>query len=149
MTTSRQLLPLFLDRLMRAGTYLLREELVGDASHCLPAIEDALADLVTLGHATYKPGMGYRLAGSALVRRAAQLRLAQGTRTGMAARQHKEEYRVGVVTERDGLGLVMYELAMPLPTGPKALQMQLKQTQAVQQYWAEQAQAESNPHTPT
>lgn len=146
--TLRPLKPVMLERLTDAGTWLSREELVADLSNCMPAIEDALADLVLEGHADYREGSGYRLAGTFLARQAAKQLRAKGTRYAVRAAQHGQHFRVGVAEVMPRLGLVMYELSMPLPdAGPEALDKQLAITNALVQHMnnrADSAGAQTN-----
>lgn len=122
-----------LARLVQRGTWVERDELVAGLSNCPPAIDDALADLVLDGQAEFRPAVGYRLAGTELAREAARLLVAGRTRRGVAAKPVGHEYRVGVAERRGGdLGLVMFELAIPMPpAGPDALAAHLKQVDAV------------------
>jgi hypothetical protein len=109
-----------LERLIKCGAWMLRDELVRSLSTCAPAIEDALADLVIEGKAEYRPEAGYRLTGSVLVRRAAHLRQRKGLAKAVYGEQVGKEYRVGVAEmkrlgHRNEVSLVLYEMAMPMP----------------------------------
>jgi hypothetical protein len=127
-------------RLMEAGTWVPRAQLeAGLSSTCEPAIDDALADLVMEGYATFDAHAGYRLAGTPLARRAAHKLRAEGLVCAVVAEPHKGHYRVGVAemasprAEAAGLHLVMYELTMPLPPdGPDGLTQHLAQVRAVE-----------------
>lgn len=112
----RPLKAVMLDRLMDCGTWLTMEQLAEGASTSQPAIEDAVADLVLEGKAEYREAVGYRLAGTALTRAAVVGMRRNGTRRHVVAQQIKNEYRAGVAEQRAELGVVMYELAMPLAT---------------------------------
>lgn len=141
-TTMRPLKSVLLERLIDAGTWLGRDELVADLSNCLPAIEDALADLVVEAKADYREGSGYRLAGTYLARQAAKQLRAKGNRFAAQAAQHGQHFRIGVAEVRDTLGLVMYELSMPLPEpGHDALARQLEISAALTQHMNNQAEA--------
>lgn len=124
--TGRPLRTVFLERLIDAGTWVHRDELTADTSSCAPAIEDALADLVVEGKAEYREHSGYRLAGTLVQRRAAALLRKQRhsqakRRCGVYSEVIGDEIHIGVAEERDAvadLGVVMYQLAVPLPTDP-------------------------------
>lgn len=121
-----------LGRLVQRGTWVEREELVAGLSSSVPALEDALADLVLEGLAEFRQAVGYRLAGTELAREAARLLVRNRVQRGVAGRQVGHEYRVGVAERRGSTGLVMFELAMPMPEpGPDALAGHLKQVDAV------------------
>lgn len=110
----RPLRTVMLERLMDAGTWLHRDELSEGLSSSPPAIEDALADLVIDGQAEFRQNVGYRLAGTVLVRRAVKLMRTQKSRRGVASQEFNGHYRVGVA-EMHGMDLVVYELTMPMP----------------------------------
>ena len=122
-----------LKRLVASGAWVDRADLTAGLNAGVEAVEDALADLVLEGHAEYREAVGYRLAGTELAREAARLLLISKTRRGVAAKPVGNEYRVGVAERRGGdLGLVMFELAIPMPpAGPDALAAHLKQVDAV------------------
>lgn len=124
----RPLRVVMLERLVDSGTWMSRDELASNASSSPPAIDDALADLVVEGKAEFRQAVGYRLAGTELARAAAKKLRAEGLVRSVCGRQVKDEYRVGVAEQRDGLGLVMYELAMPMPD---SLDGHLRQVNAV------------------
>ncbi|MFZ4286605.1 hypothetical protein [Variovorax sp. HJSM1_2] len=129
-------------RLMEAGTWVPRAQLeAGLSSTCTPAIDDALADLVVEGYATFAEHAGYRLAGTPLARRAAWKLRAEGLTRAVEAEPHKGHYRIGVAEvaspegQGKGLHLVMYELSMPLPAeGPDQLTQHLAQVQAIDNF---------------
>jgi hypothetical protein len=76
--------------------------------------------------------VGYRLAGTELTRSAVKQMRAQGLSRSVCGRPVRDEYRVGVAEVNAALGLVMYELAMPLPApGPQALEQHMAQVNAV------------------
>lgn len=60
-----------LRQLMAVGTWVAREDLA-HCSHSPVALEDALADLIMLGQAEYRPDAGYRLKQPSVVRQAAK-----------------------------------------------------------------------------
>lgn len=126
-----------LERLIDAGSWVMRHELVAGLSNSPPAIEDALADLVIEGQAEFRQAGGYRLAGGALARRAAYLLRTERRARAVFGQQQGSEYRVGVAEMRR-LGarqertLVMYEVAMPMPPGgPKHLEQHMRQVWGV------------------
>jgi hypothetical protein len=127
-----------LERLIDAGSWLMRHELVVGLSSSSPlAIEDALADLVIEGKAEFRQAGGYRLAGGALARRAAYLLRTERKGRAVFGQQDGANYRVGVAEMRQ-LGarlektLVMYEVAMPMPpSGPKHLEQHMRQVWGV------------------
>ena len=109
-----------------------RDELQASRECSDVALEDALADLVVDGVADFRANVGYRLAGTGACRRAAQLMRRDGKRAAVVGLPSKDGYRVGVAEIRAELGLVMYELALPLPQPEEdALQVRLDQVDAV------------------
>lgn len=117
---------------MDSGTWMSRAALAKGASTSPAAIDDALADLVLEKKAEYRQAVGYRLAGTEMARLAAKKLRAEGLARSVCARQVKDEYRVGVAEQRRALGLVMYELAMPMPPeGPGFLDALQRQVDAV------------------
>jgi hypothetical protein len=121
-----------LDALIEAGTWMSRDEL-GTVRECSQvALDDALADLVVAGQATHRQSVGYRLAATPPCRLAAQKRVRDGTRLAVVGVPRKDGYRLGVAEERVDIGLVLYELALPLP-GPDedAVALQLRMADAV------------------
>lgn len=119
-------------RLMAAGTWMRRAELTMGCRASSLAIEDALADLVIERQAVYRDDVGYRLSGTPLSRQAAKQLLEKGLTRAVCGRQVKDEYLVGVAEQRAELGLVMYELAMPMPAGgPEFVAQHLRQVDAV------------------
>lgn len=126
--SGRPLKAVMLDRLMDSGTWMTREQLGAGASTCAMAIEDAVADLVLEGKAEYREAVGYRLAGSALARAAVAGLRRRGVRRHVVAQQVKDEYRAAVAEQRADLGVVMYEIAMPLAPDARG---HLRQVQAV------------------
>ncbi|MFN4360502.1 MAG: hypothetical protein ACK4F4_07240 [Hylemonella sp.] len=143
-TAAHQVRParqVLLERLIDAGTWVTPDELTQGVSTCPPAVEDALADLVIEGKADYREHSGYRLAGSLVQRRAAKLMLQAKRksqaprRCGVASEVIGDEIHIGVAEERDDvadLGMVMYQLAVPLPADPtERLATQQRAVQAV------------------
>lgn len=129
---SRPLKDVMLERLMDSGTWLSRAALAQGASTSAAAIDDALADLVLEKKAEYRQAVGYRLAGTELTRAAVKKLRCEGLSRSVLGCQVKDEYRVGVAERRDILGLVMYELALPMPpVGPDQLTEHLRQVNAV------------------
>ena len=121
-----------LKRLVASGTWVDRADLTAGLNAGVEAVEDALADLVLEGHAEYREAVGYRLAGSPMAREAARLLVREKVQRAVTGRQVGREYRVGVAERRADLGVVMFELALPLPEpGPGALEVHLKQVDAV------------------
>ncbi len=112
-----------LDALIDAGTWVSRVELQAGLDCSEVALDDALADLVMAGQAEFRVNVGYRLVGTDVCRRAVQLMRRDAARRSVVGAPHKDGYRVGVAEEREALGLVMYELALPRPApGEDALQ---------------------------
>lgn len=132
---TRPLKAVMLERLMDCGTWMDRHALAANASLCAMAIDDALADLVIEGKAEYREHVGYRLAGTPVARRAVRMLQREKVSRAVYSQQVGKEYRVGVAERREGadaLGVVMYELALPMPApGPKAAQQHLAQVQAL------------------
>jgi len=120
------------DALIDGGTWMSRDELQA-AQECSPvALEDALADLVIARVADYRENVGYRLAATNVCRSTAQLMRRDGKRVAVVGGPNKDGYRVGVAEDRADIGLVMYELALPLPeAGEDALQAHLAQVGGV------------------
>jgi hypothetical protein len=132
MSTHRTLAMRLLDALIEAGTWMNRVELQACQDCSAVALEDALADLVTGRHVDYRANVGYRLAGTNVCRRAAQLRLREGKKLAVVGGPSKDGYRLGFAEDRGALGVVMYEMALPLPAPDQdALQVQLEQVGAV------------------
>lgn len=132
MSSASPLMRRMLKRLVLAGAWVEREALVQGLSSCEPAIEDALADLVLEGHAEYREAVGYRLAGAPMAREAARMLVRDKVQRAVTGRQVGDRYQVGVAERRGQLGVVMYELALPLPEpGPDSLEAHLKQVDAV------------------
>jgi biotin operon repressor len=141
----RPLRRVMVERLIDSGTWCSGVELAAGLSASPVAIEDALADLVIEGQAEFRQAEGYRLAGGVQARRAAWLlrnrkntqggrlrRAAFGTELGGNYRVGVAEMRNGVDCGPDGLGLVMYELVMPMPPeGPDQVAHHMSQVQAV------------------
>ena len=125
------------EALIEAGTWMSRAELQAARECSDVALEDALADLVVDGVADYRQNVGYRLAGTGVCRRAAQLMRREGKRAAVVGVPGKDGYRVGVAEHRADIGLVMFEMALPLPLpgeGEDALQAHLNQVAAVAQF---------------
>ena len=124
-----------LRRLVAAGTWQRRDVLAHRLENSPVAtllVEDALADLVVEGKAVYRADVGYRLSGTALCRQAAKTLQTDKLARAVCAKQVGREYLVGVAQAHKDLGMVMYELAMPMPEpGPEALTQHLKQVDAV------------------
>ena len=102
-------------RLLLAVRWVTADELADGLSTCPAAIEDALADLVLEGCAEYKPRVGYRAAASDTCRDALrQLMLGKHARH-VVGRPFENVLRLAVAERRAGLGVVSYELELPLP----------------------------------
>jgi hypothetical protein len=124
-----------LNALIDAGTWLSRDELQAPQNCSTVALDDALADLVMEGAIDFRRNVGYRLAGTGACRRAAQLMRREGKRAAAIGVPHKDGYRVGVAEQRAEIGLVMYELALPLPAPQEdALQHHLNQVGGVVEF---------------
>lgn len=137
---ARPLRRVVLERLADAGTWVDAQALVAGCSSSPLGIEYTLADLVIEGKAEFRQAVGYRLAGTPQSRRAAQMLRREKVARAVFAREVRSagahEYRVGVaqVSAAAGaeLGLVMYELALPMPPeGPEHLAAHARQVQAV------------------
>lgn len=134
---TRPLRSQFLNRLIAAGTWVNRERLVDGCSSMPAVIEDTLADLVVEGKAEYRSDMGYRLAGSAQARRAAQLLRQSKTKRAVFGEPVGKEYRVGVaeLVQREGLDLVMYDMTLPMPEpGPDSLAQQKRMADEILEF---------------
>lgn len=120
------------EALIEGGTWMSRAELQAARECSDVALEDALSDLVVDRVVDYRENVGYRLAGTAVCRRAAQLMRREGKRAAVVGVPGKDGYRVGVAEHRAEIGLVMFEMALPLPAeGEDALQVRLDQVAAV------------------
>lgn len=141
---ARPLRSVVLERLVDAGTWVDGPALAHGCSSSPMAIEDTLADLVIEGKAEFRQAVGYRLAGTPQSRRAAQMLRQQRVAKAVFAREVRagavQEYRVGVAqvcgpsvgAGAGDLGLVLYELALPMPPeGPGHLAAHARQVQAV------------------
>lgn len=104
--------------LMAAGTWVPREAFEACSDSPL-ALENALADLVMLGQATYQPAAGYRLAQPALVRQAAKRLMADegGEPMAMEMQVADQGVRVGIAKRcgPDSLDVAMAALVLPVP----------------------------------
>jgi hypothetical protein len=132
MSGHKPLTAYLVDALIDAGTWVSRDELAAVRECSEVALDDALSDLVVAGRATWHRSMGYRLAATAPCRLAAQKRARDRTRIAVVGVPLKDGYHLGVAEERVDIGLVMYELALPLP-GPDEdpVQAQLRMADAV------------------
>ena len=119
--------------LAEAGTWVDRPALA-HLTTCVPALDDALADLVVEGRVEHQRFVGYRLAVSALARASLlklqqepQLRRAVSAKT--VEKQGRSQMLMGVAQRCPDLGgaLVTYDLALPECTTPAAA---LEQVQA-------------------
>ena len=104
-----------LERLMDSGTWMSRQALTKSIKRKPETIDDALADLVIERRAEYREAVGYRLAGTALTREAAKTLRANGLVKAVCGRQVGDEYHVGVAQAHQSLGMVMYEMTLPMP----------------------------------
>ncbi len=135
MSSHKTLAGWLLDALIVAGTWMSRDELATVRECSEVALEDALADLVVAGRADWRENVGYRLAGTAMCRRAAQLQRRERKRLAVVGVSHKDGYRLGFAEERDGLGLVMYEMALPLANPEEdAIGLRMRQLGAVMEF---------------
>ena len=136
--SGRPLKAVMLERLMDGGTWISREALAKGASTSAHAIDDALADLVLERKAEWRQGSGYRLAGTEMPRAAVKQLRADGLARSVCGRQVKNDYRVGVAEQRKDLGLVMFELALPMPAeGPDHLRLHLLQVDEILKFTKE------------
>ncbi len=120
------------DALIDAGTWVSREELQAAQQCSAVALDDALADLVMTQAVQWRADAGYRLAGTPLCRRAARLLRHEQRRCAVVGQPLDDGYHLGVAEQRAEIGLVMYELALPLPQpGQDALQHHLDQVGGV------------------
>lgn len=124
-----------LRRLVAAGTWQRREVLAHRLETSPMAkllVEEALADLLVEGKAVYRADVGYRLSGTALCRQAAKEMQEKKLARAVRSKQVGQEYLVGVAQAHQTLGMVMYELAMPMPAaGPDFIAQHMKQVNAV------------------
>jgi hypothetical protein len=142
----RTLAARILDVLIDSGTWMSRVELHAGLECSEVALDDALSDLVIEGQVDFRANVGYRLAGTAVCRRAAQLMRREGKRAAVIGEPGKDDYRVGVAEHRAAIGLVMYELAMPLPApGDDALQAHLAQVGGVMEFVNSRGEANGGP----
>jgi hypothetical protein len=100
---------------MDSGTWMSRQALTKNIKRKPEAVDDALADLVIERRAEYREAVGYRLAGTALTREAAKTLRANGLLKAVCGRQVGDEYHVGVAQAHQSLGMVMYEMTLPMP----------------------------------
>lgn len=137
MTQGQKLLPdRLVDALIDSGTWMSGAELRSafkDRSQV--AVDDALADLVVDGRVDYRENVGYRFSGTAICRRAAQLMRRERMKAAVIGVPTQDGYHVGVAETRAGLGMVMYELAMPMAAPDQdALELRLQQVGGVMQF---------------
>lgn len=119
-----------LAQLLRAGTWVPRPEL-DRCSSCVPALDDALADLVATGMAEYRREAGYRITQPALARQAAQDLLANpGLRQAVQVQVTPVGTEVALARRHDALGIVLATVKLPPPTDP-SLEASLAHSQAV------------------
>jgi hypothetical protein len=120
------------DALIDSGTWMSRDELQAAHDCSVIALDDALSDLVMEQVVDFRMNVGYRLAGTNVCRRAAQLMRLEGKKAAAVGVPHKDGYRVGVAEHRAAIGLVMYELSLPPPAPDQdALQVHLEQVGGV------------------
>lgn len=124
-----------LRRLVAAGTWQRREVLAHRLEKSPMAkllVEDALADLLMEGKAVYRADAGHRLSGTPLCRQAAKDLQEKHLARAVRSKQVGQEYLVGVAQAHAELGMVMYELALPMPAaGPDFIAQHMKQINAV------------------
>lgn len=100
-------------RLAQAGTWVARPELVQGLELGPHALDAALDALVLDGHAQFKAGAGYRLAGTPLARQALrQLLAGEGLNLVVLGRPQRDAFAVAVA-RRTAHSWVCYELAFP------------------------------------
>lgn len=122
--------------LIDSGSWVRREELA-PLTTCVPALDDALADLVEAGQAEFRVNVGYRMTGSLAVRRAAWLQRHRKVKKAVFAEPDKSDglFHVGVAEEIEGAGNVLWEITFPMPEpGPEALQQHLAQVDQVLEF---------------
>jgi hypothetical protein len=127
----RPLTARLVDQLIDAGTWVSKDEFQARQRCGLRNLEDALADLVIEARVEFRERVGYRLAGTPLCRRAAQLGRQEGKPAAMAGEAGKDGLHVGVAVRRPDLGLLLYELELPLPAGTDPLAAMRDQVDAV------------------
>jgi hypothetical protein len=128
MSGHKPLTAYLVDALVEAGTWMSRDELAAVRECSDVALDDALADLVVAGRAKWHRSMGYRLDATPPCRLAAQKRVRDGTRLAVVGVPRKDGYHVAVAEEREDIGLLLYELAFPVPgpdEDPVALQLRI------------------------
>lgn len=119
-----------LAQLLRAGTWVGRAELA-QCSSCVPALEDALSDLVVSGMAEYRREVGYRITQPALVRQAAQDLLANpGLRQAVQVQVKPDGIDVGLAQRHEALGIVLASVKLP-PPADASLEASIAHSQAV------------------
>lgn len=120
--------------LIDAGTWVGRTEL-NTLTACMPALDDVLADLVTEGLLEHRKNVGYRLAASEAVRRAAQNQRRSGKAAEAVGMPGAGFYSLGVAEVRPETGLLLYELQLPNPEpGPNALGQFRAQLQGILEF---------------
>jgi hypothetical protein len=101
-------------RLALCGTWANVAEL--EAVAPFPVMRAVLQELVDEGRVDYREHSGWRLAGTAAARRAAQQLMSdlqlRGCAVGLAL---NDGYHLGVAERRPVCGFVMYELLLPQP----------------------------------
>lgn len=103
-----------LDALAAAGTWVARADLDG-FTHCAPALDDTLADLVIDGTAEYRQHAGYRLVGDALARDALRRLHAspQDHRVVLGADEGAKGMRLAFAQRVPAVGLVHWVMHLP------------------------------------
>lgn len=105
--------------LMARGTWVDRAEL-SSCSTCVPALEDALADMVLAGKVEYRVGVGYRLQHSVLVRHAVRELVSKpDLKKSVRLIQRADGVHLGIAkrTGPDVLDMAMADMVVPLPKG--------------------------------
>ncbi|UUZ68056.1 hypothetical protein LP416_27715 [Polaromonas sp. P2-4] len=111
-----------LERLMVATGWQTGAALAAGLSTSQVAIDDALADLVMEQTVEFKPVVGYRLSGTVLCRQALRLLKRRNAQRSVEGQVFGDVFRLGVAEIREVVGLVMFELEVPMPPeGPEHL----------------------------
>lgn len=112
---TRPLKDRMLNRLLGAAGWTQGDDLAAGLSTSRMAIDDALADLVTEDAAEFRVGVGYRYKASQLCRDAMRTLKRERVRRSVVGQVFEGMYRLGIAEHIDGVGLVNYEMEMPLP----------------------------------
>lgn len=124
-----------MNMLIDSGSWVARDKFAAVTTSLL-ALEDALADLIVDGQAEFRQNVGYRLAGSVAVRRAAWLQRRRKVKKAVFAEPGNDGlFHVGVAEEMEGVGNVLWEITFPMPPpGAEALEQHVAQVDQVLEF---------------